>query len=202
MKYLLAILLLVPTISLADTLRINPSADVSQGPAWTLSTSSPWWSKINQPTVTSPTTPSTSTPIQGDDLGTYNVGNPDAQIFFDMSNVTGVQTVSSITVYLYAKGTLTMDGTVANLSIAYTTTGSYVANDQYVPSADNLTDTYTWYSKTFSGLSLTQTNLNNLQLILTVSEDVLGEHGSVQVAEMYAIVTYTPPPPHKASILQ
>lgn len=178
-----------PTSTISTSVRLEPNGDTSAGAAWI---NTPVYSKITQPGVTDPSTPSTATPATGSDVGTWLHTDSQAQIYQELTTTTGITSASQVEVHVYAKSTLSVDSTTAGLWGRLAVNGTPIGTFQNFAGGTNyLSDSYAWYTLTFSGLSLTQSDIDGLQVILAIESDVLGEHQDVSIAQMYPVVTYT-----------
>lgn len=159
---------------------IDPNADGSTG-SWN-STGASHYTEIDE-AVRQPTTPTISDNISGS-------ANKVGTIFQNMTSVAGAFSTNTVTVWIYHN-----DGNNGLITV-----GLY--NDDETTAyatATNLTQSSTdaWHSVTFSGLSLTQAQLDATTISLTGSKSGGGATATITVYELYADVTYTstPPPP-------
>lgn len=170
------IVLLLPVKQIhAATGAIDPNGDGTIGSNWVATPSGSRYTTIDD-AVRQPTTPTTSDYI--------SIGSNRADTaFFQMSTLGSVGVVSSITLWVYhndgANGTI-----FASLyDNAETTT---YGTEQTLTSRT----TDTWDSVTFSGLTLTQSNLDDLRIKFRVTKGA-GAASTVKIYATYGDVTYT-----------
>lgn len=164
------------------TARLDPTGETSIGSgagAW----NTPIWSKMLQSGVTDPTAPDTSTPASA----SY-VDGDDVRIKVAVSNLSDVDVATAFTIHYYARGMITVSG------IGYHINGSQVGSTDQTQTLGIL-DGYGWRTLTFSGLSLSQSDLNTLEILF---DPIASDSGSasIDIAAMYVVVTYdqsTPP---------
>ncbi len=163
---------------------IDPNGDGTIVSGWS-STGTSYYTEIDEGTR-QPNTPTTSDNIYG--------GFTDTGIaYMNMSTLTNVDSVSQVVVWAYhndgARGQLYAqlydddETTTRSSSAAFTTTS-----------------TDAWHSVTFSGLSLTQAQLDSLTVALWKDRASGGAPNDVIVYAMYAEVTYTETPTVAISI--
>ncbi len=153
---------------------IDPNGD-GTNVSWT-STGTSFYTEIDE-AVRQPTTPTISDYIDG-----YFTDTP--TIFMRMSSLTNVDTVSQIDVWIYHNDTTPGQVSAQLYDDDETTTRSSAA-------AFPQTTTDTWSSVTFSGLSLTQAQLDSLSIWLTSDRNGGGGRSQQIIYAMYAEVTYT-----------
>lgn len=126
-----------------------------------------------------------NTPDTSDYISVRN--NKNATAFFSMSSIPDVSSVSQIQVWAYYN-----DGTNGRFHIQLyddAESTSYTSEDR-LPSSLTLDR---WDSVTFSGLSLSQTQLDGLKVRIRTDKGI-GSSGTNQIYAMYAEVTYTAAP--------
>jgi len=153
----------------------DPNGDATVTDSW--SGASPHYTRIDDG-VRYPTT----TGMTEDNLYLYYYGDNTGDVALSMTTLTGVQQVTSIKVWIFggmAGGghfhiDISKDGTnwVGEQTVAY-----FAYHD--------------WQSKTFSGLTWTQTDLDNLQIRLKGHDFNGAEDYEGYIDEMYAEITYT-----------
>lgn len=167
----------VPATVLAADDYIDPNGDGSM-PDYE-STGSSYYTEIDDG-VRQSTTPDTS-----DYISVRN--NKNATAFFSMSSIPDVSSVSQIEVWAYYN-----DGTNGELYVQLydgDETNSYTSEASL--STTNILDH--WDSATFSNLSLSQSELDDLKIRIRIDKGV-GSPEINQVYAMYAEVTYTAAP--------
>lgn len=158
----------------ASTGRIDPSGETCVGIAcsgW----NQPVWSKINQPSVTNPSVPSLLNPA------TVGVGDgDDLRINIAMSDLSGVTTATAVDVNVYASGTK------VDLYLHLFANGVEVGSQQFfTPTVAG------WGTVSWTGLSLSQSDVNSIQIQLDPQLNDPPPGGVIAVYAMYANITYT-----------
>lgn len=158
---------IISTKTYAATGTIRPNGDsVTQ---WT-STGTNHYDQINE-IVTQPTAGNTSNNVN-------NGGSSSNVDRFQMQSISNITSVSAITVWVYAYSTRSNSSMSVDL---------YYDGATQQTGAVSLGTSYNWYSATFTGLTLSQSQLDGLEVIIT------GDAGgrTYYVATLYADVTYT-----------
>ena len=127
--------------------------------------------------VRSPTAPSTS--------GDYITLASNKEDIYTMSTVPNVSTVTSIEVFLYHKE--------SNAAMQPAIHLWNEAESSFLASPQNTTNRTTaqWDSVTFSGLSLSQTDLDAMRIGVLCEKTAAGAAGSCNAYALYAVVTHT-----------
>lgn len=159
-----------PTVANALTGYVDPNGDVSV--AWNPTPASTHYTAVDE----GARQPSTSSPL---DLTDY-VGSAtiSAVETFSMSTLTGVSSVSNITVWAYGEHNAGPNDATPNIYMAGAWTTSVAKF--------GLTDAPVWKSVSFDG-NWSQADLDAMQIKLVISQ-VTG--GPARVYETYAVVTY------------
>jgi len=159
---------------------IDPNADGSTA-SWT-STGSSFYTEIDEG-IRQPTTPTISDYISG-------LAGRSGVIYQNMSTISGAFNTNTVTVWVYHN-----DG--ANGEIFVQLVNDNETTTYSSRTALTRTSSNAWHSVTFSGLALTQTQLDQLSISLEVEKNGGGATATANVYEVYADVVYTstPPPP-------
>lgn len=170
-------LLISPIPTYAINRNIDPDGDGSVG--FGVTPSGSHFEAIND-AVREPNVPNT-----GDNIS--SAVNSGAVDNIRMSSFTGVQSVSEITVWVYHN-----DGSNGEFSLQL-----YDDNESTTRSSVTAVPTSTsnaWDSVTFSGLSLTQAQLDTLTVRITIDRASGGQPATATIYAMYADVTYSAGP--------
>lgn len=194
----LVILLIIASIGLVSaspcfastTARLTPNGDVSDGGisggivAWV---TTPLYSKINQ-NVDDPSTPSTSTPIT---VNWNEAFEASGWVLLDLDAPSDVSEGTSLVIHIYAKKTSGFAAITLGCDyvIGQTEYNPFFPTGHEQWSSNMPEDTYGWYTFTFSGLSLTQADVNSLQIAFGGGADNFGGN-TLYVADAYAVLTY------------
>lgn len=182
--YVLSMFLFIPPQhTKAANAFIDPNGDGTIT-GWT-STGANYYTEIDEATR-QPTAPTTTDYIQ-------KTGGGTGTAYMRMNSITGVSTVSSITVWVYHNDGLASGRTSVRL---------YDDNESTTRSAQTtLTNrtSNTWDSATFGSLSLTQSQLDTLSIQIQTSKVGGGSNPTITTYAMYADVTYTAGPAYEQS---
>ncbi len=155
---------------------IDPDGDGSNANGNWSSTGTYFYTEIDDG-VREPNTPTTSDYISSRFV---DVG----ELFLRMSTISSVDTVSQIDVWVYHN-----DGANGELFVQLYDDDESTTRSSRAAFTQSSTDA--WHSVTFSGLSLTQAQLDSLSIALDVDRFSGGPPNDVVVYAMYAEVTYT-----------
>ncbi|MDQ3540355.1 MAG: LamG domain-containing protein [Chloroflexota bacterium] len=156
---------------------LRPNGTVSNTGAWTVTGATSAWDAIDD-AVTQPTAATTT-----DRVSTLTAGHV---LNLDLTaSPADVETVTDVTIWMYAN-TAGNDRITAGLFQADNTT--QIGTTQF---ASNMTATYTWYSATISGLSLTKSQIDGA--ILRLTSAAAGGMSEVRCAAAYVEITYSTP---------
>ena len=192
LRLLLVAIILAPTIliSLPSSLVepavalnafIDPNGDGSTG-NWN-STAGTYYTEIDE-AVRQPAAPNLTDNITGS-------ANNGGTIFLRMNSIVGAFATTDIRVWVYHN-----DGTNGQITV-----GLYNDNETTTYASPIVMtrsiSTNGWHSVLFTGLSLTQAQLDATSISLVAGKNGVGAPATITVYEMYADVTYSasPPPP-------
>jgi len=161
----------------ATTARMTPNGSTSTQGIWT---PPPLYSYIDDPAI-NPAVPDTSAPIS---IG-VSASDPVDTIIVDLDAPGSVQTATSFTVNIYAKSQDRGKGT-NTLRVGYGSGGVPGNWGADMP----LTTSYAWYTFTYSSLSLTQSDVNALQVCFL--SDIIQPLATITyMAALYVDITYS-----------
>lgn len=187
LKFFVIVLLffLSPNFVFADTGYIDPNGvGTTLAPITATTCSGSLLSDCIDDAVRSPTTPSATSDWLGFGAQTY--------AYFNMSTLTKVQSVSQITVYAFHKeGGNTVSTEISLYDTNETTKYGTTVRLPYRATAQ-------WDTANFTGLNLTQTQLDNLKAYVYCFKQ--SKPYTCNLYALYALVTYTPTPPVSISL--
>lgn len=157
---------------------VDPNGDGSTG-NWS-STGTSYYTEIDE-AIRQPTAATITDYISA-------TSNNTGTIYQNMGTVSGAVTTSDVTIWLYHN-----DGSNGQISV------QLYNDDESTTYSSSSTVTQSsvdaWDSVTFSGLSLTQTQLDALTIAITGGKNGGGAPATITVYEIYADVTYSSSPP-------
>lgn len=153
---------------------VDPNGDGSV--AWSVTPSGTHYSTLDEATR-QPSTPTTS------DYISQSASDFDVD-FLQMSSISSVSSVSQIDIWIYYNGG--SNGLISAALFAADESTQYGSTQDYAKSSSN-----TWGYVTFSGLSLTQGQLDGLRVRLSSVKSGGGPTATVYIYAMYGHVTYT-----------
>ena len=157
---------------------IDPNGDGSLG-NWN-TTGTNYYTEIDEATR-QPTTPTTSDNITG-------AANTGGSIFQDMTSIAGAVTTTQVQVWIYHN-----DGSNGEINVQLWDENESTTRSSESALTQSTSDA--WHSVTFSGLSLTQAQLDTLSVRLRANKNGGGSPATITVYAMYADVTYSSSPP-------
>jgi len=161
----------------ADSGFIDPNGDGATG-SWSATPTGTFYTTVDE-AIRQPTSPTTTDYISG-------VANVAASINFRMSSLINVGSVSQVIVWVYHND-------VSNGLVAVQLYDDDETTTRSDATALPKRTTDTWDSVTFSGLSLTQAQLDSLTVRLTASKSGGGATSTIKVSAVYADITYSVP---------
>ena len=153
---------------------VDPNGDATVTDAWTITLGTTHYEAINDG-VRQPAT----TGFDGGALYLEYAADRDGNVALSMTTLTDVQQVTAIKVWIYTSNS-GGSGTYIDIS----KDGTTWVGAQFVSYTSGA-----WVSKTFSGLTWTQTNLDNLQVRLVGSASGASDY-ETSINAMYATITY------------
>jgi hypothetical protein len=155
---------------------IDPNGDGAVGSSWA-STGSSFYTEIDE-AVRQPSTPSTS-----DNISILNNNKTD-NAFIQMTTLSNVQAVSSVTVWIYHNDG--SNGTTYVQLYNAAESSNFGSEASFTPRSSNA-----WGSVTINSLSLSQSDLDGLKLRFRVAKTGGGGPSTHSIYAAYADVTYT-----------
>jgi hypothetical protein len=183
--FLTTFFLLSTNFAIADTGYLDPNGvGTTYAPITANTCASSLLSDCVDDAVRSPTTPSTTNDWLSLGAQTYS--------YFNMTNITNAYNTTQITVYVYhQEGGNSIATDISLYDTNETTTYGTAVRLPYRATAQ-------WDTATFTGLNLTQTQLDNLKIYTYCYK--VNKPYNCNLYAFYAAVTYTPPPPVSISL--